>query len=76
MSDYPLFECQEALAEAKAEAAALRKALISLGQSYGEQLCFCSMAIGNPMLREHTPQCQQASAALAAVAGQPPPEKI
>lgn len=43
------------------ECNALREALAGLKR--GE--CFCEMAIGNPMYKEHSKQCVKATAALA-----------
>ena len=43
----------------------LRAVLLCLGRPYPQgALCFCDMAIGNPMYRVHTRACQQARRVL------------
>lgn len=45
--------------------AELQTALTLLGNAYPTGgLCFCGMAIGNPMYRDHSKGCQQARQAL------------
>jgi hypothetical protein len=49
---------------------ALAEALKMQGREYPDgQLCFCEMAIGNPMVTTHTPKCIAARAALAKMEG-------
>lgn len=53
----------------------LRRRVQELGaalEALNRGSCWCEMAIGNPMVRTHSPECVQARAALAKARGEQP----
>jgi len=54
-------QCEHVGCQLRAENERLREAL--RGLRYGDG-CFCDMAIGNPMVKKHSPDCERATSAL------------